>query len=489
MLSAALPLASLTPVAPTSEISRNHVEQKILKEEQKLTSHYSDVIRVNEDLNRQMVSFQGNRSATGYRWFKFKEGYSAALVDYVLERLNIATGPILDPFAGSGTTLFSCSDRGLDAVGVEILPSSAEIIEVLDYVRRHDTTKLVRTIRRWILDRPWDSDGGIVPFGHLRTTKGAFPPGNERALGRFLFEVQGISDKAAQKCLRFAAMCVLEQISYTRKDGQYLRWDQRSGRRAGLNDFDKGAIPTFTKAVTAKLSQIASDIEDEKGGGLFCNAVPKVGKIELLRGSCLSTLSCLPPKSFEALITSPPYCNRYDYTRTYALELAMLGTSEERFRGLRQSLLSCTVENRPKDDLPTWVDSATYEGAIRAFRSQTLLQVILAELNNAAQRKELNNPAIPRMVRGYFEEMSVTIFQAARLLKPGAAFVMVNDNVRYHGLHLPVDLILSDFASAAGFSVESIWVLPRGKGNSSQQMGQHGRQELRKCVYVWRRIA
>ncbi len=64
---------------------------------------------------------------------------------------------------------------------------------------------------------------------------------------------------------------------------------------------------------------------------------------------------------------------------------------------------------------------------------------------------------------------------------------MVNDNVRYQGAHLPVDLILSDFAQAAGLDVETIWVLPRGKGNSSQQMARHGRQELRKCVYVWRK--
>jgi hypothetical protein len=36
-----------------------------------------------------------------------------------------------------------------------------------------------------------------------------------------------------------------------------------------------------------------------------------------------------------------------------------------------------------------------------------------------------------------------------------------------------------------GFETERIWVLSRGKGNSSQQMGAHGRQELRKCVYAW----
>jgi len=38
-----------------------------------------------------------------------------------------------------------------------------------------------------------------------------------------------------------------------------------------------------------------------------------------------------------------------------------------------------------------------------------------------------------------------------------------------------------------GFSVEHILVLPDGKGNSSQQMGEHGRESLRKCVYVWRK--
>lgn len=67
-------------------------------------------------------------------------------------------------------------------------------------------------------------------------------------------------------------------------------------------------------------------------------------------------------------------------------------------------------------------------------------------------------------------------------------FVMVNDNVRYAGANIPVDLILSDVAQEAGFNVDKIWVLPAGKGNSSQQMGEHGRQELRKCVYLWRKL-
>ena len=31
----------------------------------------------------------------------------------------------------------------------------------------------------------------------------------------------------------------------------------------------------------------------------------------------------------EGVVTSPPYCNRYDYTRTYALEMNYLGLSPD----------------------------------------------------------------------------------------------------------------------------------------------------------------
>jgi hypothetical protein len=65
---------------------------------------------------------------------------------------------------------------------------------------------------------------------------------------------------------------------------------------------------------------------------------------------------------------------------------------------------------------------------------------------------------------------------------------MINDNVRYAGVSISVDMILSKIAENLGFNVENILVLPNSKGNSSQQMGIHGRDALRKCVYVWRKV-
>ena len=92
------------------------------------------------------------------------------------------------------------------------------------------------------------------------------------------------------------------------------------------------------------------------------------------------------------------------------------------------------------------------------------------------------------MVRNYFLELCFVIYELSRVLRSDGYCVMVNDNVRYGGEEVPVDLILSEFAENLGFYVEKILVLPRGKGNSSQQMGLYGRTEVRKCVYVWRKL-
>ena len=53
---------------------------------------------------------------------------------------------------------------------------------------------------------------------------------------------------------------MLEAVSYTRKDGQYLRWDYRSGRTRGNKKFDKGVILDFDTAIVGKLNEILQDV-------------------------------------------------------------------------------------------------------------------------------------------------------------------------------------------------------------------------------------
>ncbi len=453
-----------------------------------LEARYADKLLVNPKLSRQLVSFQANKNKPGYRWFKYKEGFSEPLVHYLLDYAGLDSGRLLDPFAGTGTALFAASERGLSATGIELLPVGCDIMRVRQLAESDQKEELRVGIQRWLRESPWRISKSNQIFAHLRITHGAFPDEMQASLERYLGALKSEATDLGQ-LLRFAAMCILEEISFTRKDGQYLRWDYRSERRQGKKPFDKGYIATFDDAIEQKLQQIAADLEPNHGMLDLFSHHRNPGVIDIMCGSCLNVLPTLAAASFDGIITSPPYCNRYDYTRTYALELALLGVGEEEIRVLRQAMVSCTIENREKTGLRSLMTPSVFQRATEAFDSQHELRAIIDYLEWQKTTKVINNPGIPRMIRNYFFETALVIFEAQRVLKPNAPFIMVNDNVRYGGATIPVDLILSNFAEQAGFNVEVIWVLPTGKGNSSQQMGAHGREEARKCIYIWRRKA
>jgi len=466
---------------PANSAELQHIDQ--LNRDAEL--RWNDRLIVHNNLTRSLVSFQANKSRAVYRWYKYKEAFSADLVEYLLHRYGLSNGVLLDPFAGSGTTLFVAGAMGMRAEGVELLPIGQTLIATKQLIDQELQQEDIERLEHWKDALPWHQAKSSEAINEFRITRGAYPAQTVAAMGRFLAASRR-ENQRVQIVLKFALLCILESISYTRKDGQYLRWDHRSGRHQGKKIFDKGEILTFDKAIANKLREIVTDLRGMKHAQtLFAQSSPKRAQVVLHNGSCLDVLPGFKANIYDGLITSPPYCNRYDYTRTYALELALLGVDEDGLTQLRQAMLSCTVENRAKDMLainPQW------KSAIAAANAQQLLQTVLAYLESCKQNGFLNNDGIPRMVRGYFYEMSCVIAECARVLKPGAPLIMVNDNVRYAGASILVDIILSEIAESLGFAAEQILVLPGGKGNSSQQMGLHGREPLRKCVYVWRKI-
>jgi hypothetical protein len=471
--------------AHSSELQRtvnvidNDGLDNISERDSRLLQHFREKFRTCQNLNRQLVSFQANKDRRQYRWYKFKEAFSASLVESLFREYSIAAGKMLDPFAGCGTALFAASDLGLDADGVEVLPIGQELIQARLCLERDFTSQDYQTLLQWTRKTPWKMSEKQWVLPELRITRGAYPLKTTDSIERYVSALQHENERV-RTVLLFALLCVLESISYTRKDGQYLRWDHRSGRSLSGKVFHKGQIASFDQAITTKLGEIMNDTILTKK----LSSEGKKGHISLFSGSSLDILPILEEDCYDSIVTSPPYCNRYDYTRTYALELALLGVGERDIVNLRQQMLSCTVENREKDLVrmnPQWTK------AIAVADNQELLQSILSYLERQKIQGKLNNNGIPRMVRGYFYEMACVLLECARVLKNNALMFMVNDNVRYAGASISVDMILSNIAEEVGFNVENILVLPNGKGNSSQQMGVHGREPLRKCVYVWRK--
>ncbi|MDR1925758.1 MAG: site-specific DNA-methyltransferase [Planctomycetaceae bacterium] len=442
-------------------------------------------------LTRRLVSFQANKLLPFYRWFKYKEGFSAQLVSFFLEKLHNKPGKLLDPFAGMGTTLFTGQELGWQSIGIELLPVGAFVIkarEAANHVSRQEIQKTVQHIfsKMPTVDLP-------NTLKHIATTKDAFLPETEEQINRYISVCSSLKEGYLKTLLQFAAFSILEEISFTRKDGQFLRWDYRSKRDLSGKPFDKGKIYTFDEAFQNKIEMILDDISETRTS-LFENAklTAKHSPIQLIEGTCLEKLPSMEDNSFDFIMTSPPYCNRYDYTRTYALELVYLGKNQDDVRNLRQALLSCTVENKDKKDFLKAVykthDKEKWFNRIhKIYESNPAMKEVNAVLDELNRLELLNNKSVSRMVKNYFYEMCFVIAEMSRLLKRKGYCVMVNDNVRYGGEEIPVDLILSSFAEDFGFEVKQIYVLPQGKGNSSQQMGTYGKTDLRKCVYLWQK--
>jgi hypothetical protein len=87
---------------------------------QQLAEGFRDAERDRSDLG--VLAGPRRRDEPGYRWLPYKEAFSPGLVRAVLDCWSGVGGLLLDPFAGSATSLLVAAERGLGSVGIDLLP-------------------------------------------------------------------------------------------------------------------------------------------------------------------------------------------------------------------------------------------------------------------------------------------------------------------------------------------------------------------------------
>lgn len=400
-----------------------------------------------------LVSYVGNKNIPFLRIYRYKEAFAFNLVKDFLRRFEANSNDyVFDPFSGLGTTMFTSMISGIPSVGIDKLPVAYFISKTLPLflLLRQNELKETWTSLIPMIEKKRPADIAMdVPIMKI-----AFDEETLLTLRKLKSAINDLSE-FYRNIFLLIFFSILEECSFTSKDGQFLRLKRN---KKPFNPIE---------AMNRKVAQVEEDVRGIKP--LFpCFSIDKETIPDVYLGDARDLSNIKFKKKPTSIITSPPYANRYDYTRTYSLELCFHFVKNfEELKAIRFGILRSHIESKIQNgELPP--------------------HQVIKEVVELLSRKKLNNPKIPSMITTYFIDMQRVIKEWFKRLSPGAKVAVVVDNVRFEGELIPVDLVLSEMAEDVGFEVKEILVA-RYKGNSSQQMKKYGKVPVRESIVIWER--
>ncbi len=411
-----------------------------------MARHQLKPINKTQSMN-QLVSPRRDINRPIHNWHVFKHAYPKDLVDKIISILELKEGAwVLDPFCGGGTTLLTCRENRLNSQGYDILPFSVFLTNAK--LRNYDP-KILKKLRNSFLKANLDERVKVPrEIKEIIIIPKAYTESVLAELWKIRDWVIRVKGEGPRAFFMLAFLNTAVAVSRVSKSGAFLRVvkksvSSRSVRKVFLDNVDRMLID-LQGAQSAKKASTVS-------------ASARVGDARAFSDS----------RKYDAVITSPPYPNRHDYTRTYQLELVLgFAQNNQKLKKIRYRTLRSHVEARKR---------FTANG----YKKPTDLVKVLERL----ERKELNNPNVLEMLEGYFEDMFLVLKKLRGRLKRGGRLAIVVSNVRFAGVNVPVDTLLLDIALSVGFYEKAIWVL-RYRGNSSQQMRDFNRKTSRESLLL-----
>jgi hypothetical protein len=237
------------------------------------------------------------------------------LVEALLARHLPRARRVLDPFAGSGTTLVQALESGRDATGVDVAAFNCLLMEVK--TRRYNLFTLERELRDAL--RRLEGFEGDSPGPPTAYVKAWFAP---RAAAELLFFRSLVDDYEHADVLRV----VLARAA-------------RSARRTTHFDLDFPRAPQLGEYWCHKHRRVCRPI-DRAAHFLRRYALDTLGRIRefsRLRGRAATAAvvhgdvrELGPDGLFDGVITSPPYPGLIDYHEQHRYAYELLGLEDRR---------------------------------------------------------------------------------------------------------------------------------------------------------------
>lgn len=398
------------------------------------------------DANRLEV---GDRAA--HDWYRFVLSFPPHLVrDYVSRFELSGDACVLDPFCGTGTTVVECKKLGLASVGIEAHPMShfASVTKT-DWSPDPDTLEAVATS---VAERAIDvlDRDGIIDDPQPNLIRETPTLVSLRTLPADAFKLllaNSISPIPLHKTL-----VLRDAIAAAPRYQDHLRLALARAVVSTISNLhfgpEVGVGPPKQDApvVSGWLGRVVQMAHD-----LRALRKLRAGTVTVHHSDSRALKPLLAPESIDVVITSPPYPNEKDYTRTTRLETVLLGFIADKLalRGLKKTMVRSNTRGVYKqDDDHEWVSEIK-----EITRIADEIEARRIEMGKTSGFERL----YARVTKLYFGGMARHLADLRPALRKGAVLAyVVGDQASYLRVMIRTGQILASIAERLGYEVVSI---------------------------------
>lgn len=387
-----------------------------------------------------------------HEWYRFVLSFPPHLVREYLERFRI--GPqqcVLDPFCGTGTVLVECKKLGIPSLGIEANPM-AHFASRVKTDWSPDPGGLMEHAKRCAAIACSKLEAEGIPDVPLFSANGA---GHQPTLRELPEDLDRLLLKGSISPLPLHKALVLIDTLEEQHDSRYRDHELLALAKALVFSVSNlhfgpevgvGKPKPDAPVVAAWLALVRSMSEDLEGVASEARTPARAFLFDSRR-----ILEAVQPSSVDAVITSPPYPNEKDYTRTTRLESVLLGfiQSKADLQALKHNLVRSNTRGVYKADSDDeWV--ADHEEIQRIAAAIEARRIELGKTSGFERQYH-------RVTKLYFGGMARQLAELRTILRPGAQLAyVVGDQASYLRVMIRTGQLLASIAEPLGYEVVNI---------------------------------
>ena len=381
-------------------------------------------------------------------WYRFVLSFPPHLVRDYIQKFGLnQKSVVLDPFCGTGTTLVEAKLAGIKAIGLEgnPFPYFASLVKTdwnldadeLSTRARQVADKAIAIFKsQGIDDNLSFSDDKDLELKKLSPETKKLILANSISplpLHKTLILFECLKQFEGEPFYRHALLALGNALVFKISNLHF-------GPEVGVKS-PKADVPVVSNWLL-EIEKISNDLRQITG-----KSFPDT-KVHLADAR---SFDILESNSVDAVITSPPYPNEKDYTRTTRLESVLLGfiNSKEELRELKKRLVRSNTRGIYKgDDDDKWVsDFPEIQRIAEDIEKRRI------ELGKDSGFERLYS----RATKLYFGGMAKHLSDLRKVLRPGAQLAyVVGDQASYLRVMIRTGQILGDIAQKLGYELVGI---------------------------------